>query len=479
MLGLPGRPASLNPVIEHHPALRQITPLLFESLLTVHPTTAELRPGLAESWQYSADGRQVTFSLPAELRWSDGTPQTAAGIAAALQATQHPDLLKFSEIVAEDDQTLVFKFLDIDCAAVTTLATLPLVPADHVESDQPVGSGPFIVADSESSQSGLSLIRNPYYHATPPLLERVIIRFLNPDTLPVVLSEGAAQFHIIGPMADSLDLPDGFTRLSYPTAEMVYVAINEAPHNDEPLPPPLRRALLMALDREVIITELFAGEGTILAGSLLPGHWAASGDVLSPPDYSPDEARSLLAQIGLRDDDWDGWLEREGNRLQLSIRLNGHNDLHQRLGWLVSSYYRDLGLFARAESVPPDSVIDDLFTHDFTLAIFRWPIFPDPDQRAYWHSQANEVGLGLNFTSYNNPQVDQLLKQGASVPGCQPAARAGFYAEVQKILAEERPVDFVVAPHQHIMKAKQLAGVEPGAFVPFTWNASEWYLQEE
>jgi peptide/nickel transport system substrate-binding protein len=480
VLGLPGQPMTLNPIINYHPTLRLITPLLYESLLKIDPVTAELMPGLAKEWHYSPDGKQVTFSLPPSLRWGDGTPLTAVDIAAGLQATQHPDLLKFSQIVAEDDQTLTFSFLDIDCAAITSLATLPLVPADQIEADQPVGSGPFIIAAQSETPPALELVRNPHYHGQSPWLDGITIRFVTENELPIIMSEGAGQFHIIGPLADNMNAPSGFEKVSYPLAEMLYVAINDAPLNDEPLPPPFRRALLMALNREEIVAELLGGEGTLLAGSLLPGHWAApDGDVLPLPAYTPEEARSLLAQIGLRDSDWDGWLEREGKPLQLSIRLNGHSNLHQRLGWLVSSYYRDLGLFARAESVPPDSVIDDLFTHDFTLAIFRWPILPDPDQRPYWHSKENEEGIGFNFTSYSNPQVDQLLEQAAAVPGCQMAARAELYAQLQQILAAERPVDYVLAPHQHLMVANQLVGVKSGAFAPFTWNATEWYLSGE
>jgi peptide/nickel transport system substrate-binding protein len=480
VLGIPGQPDTLNPITNLQPVMRLITPLLFESLLKVDPVTASLMPGLATDWRYSSDGRQVTFILPSGLRWSDGTGFTAVDVAASLQATQHPDLLKFSQIVAENDTTLTLTFLEIDCAAVTSLATLPLLPADQVLSDSPVGGGPFVVDVENDDASSLALIPNPQYHGTSPMLDGVTIRFIEPEALPIILSEGAGQFHVLGPMPGNVPSPSGFEKRSYPLPQMLYVAINQEPLNENPLPPPLRRALLMALNRAEIVTELLEGEGTLLAGSLLPGHWAANAeDELSPPAYAPDEARLLLTQIGLRDNNWDGWLERDGETVQLSIRLNGKNDLHQRLGWLVSSYYRDLGLFTRAESVPPDSVIDDLFTHDFTLAIFRWPILPDPDQRIYWHSTENEAGLGFNFTSYNNPQVDQYLEQAAALPGCSPTDRAQLYGEVQQILAEERPVDFVVAPHQHLMLSDRLAGTKTGPFAPFTWNATEWTLLEE
>jgi peptide/nickel transport system substrate-binding protein len=485
ILGVVGRATSLNPITDNTPALRELTPLLFDTLLRVDPYTAALQPGLAERWEYTEDGEQVIFHLPAGLTWSDGTPLTAADIAESLDATQHPALLAFSDIGARNDETLVFTFLNIDCAAVTTLAQLPLLPAQEITATIPTGSGPFMV--SEWSRT-LNLIRNPNYHGQPPNLDGFTIRFLHEDEIEIAVSEG--QFDVIGPIElsivnDKLTVNNSagrntsaFAIHNYPAPQVHYIAINYDPHNDDPLAPEVREALLLALDRETILAGVLDGDGQLMANSLLPGHWAAN-DTLSLPDYDTDTARDLLTDAGLRDTDGDGWLDRRGERLELGIRLNGRNPLHQNLGWLVSSYYRDLGLFARAESVPIDSVVDDLFTHDFTLALFSWSLLPDPDQRLFWQSTENEEGLGLNFTSYNNPQIDELLDQGVAIPGCRPQERANIYNEVQEILSQDRPVDFLLAPNRHLLVDNRLHGLQPGPFVGFTWNAPAWFLEGE
>lgn len=477
LLGLLGPPKNLNPITDNSAALHPITPLLFDSLLRVDPESAQVQPGLAQSWQFSADGRQVTFTLPPNLAWSDGTPYTAADVAASLQATQNPALLKFNRIAAANDQTLQFDFLEVDCAAVTTLGLLPLLPAEQILEPLPVGSGPFVIAGQGEDGRSMTLARNPYYAGTTPRLSEIELRFFSQSELEIVLSEGAGPFGAIGPLAQRPATPPGFRELTFPAAQMLGVAINYEPKNEPPLPEPVRRALLLALDRPAILAELLAGDAELLAGTLLSSHWAAN-PTLSPPAYNPEQAAALLAQAGLRDTDGDGWLELNGQRLELSLRLDGTNRQQQRLGWLVSSYYRDLGLFARAESVPRDSVTDDLFTHDFSLAIFGWPILPDPDQRVFWNTDENEPGLGLNFTSYNNPTLDSLMTEAATLPGCEVSARAKVYQAVQETLNSDRPVDFVLAPNRHLFVAETLYGLRPGPFAPFTWNAAEWYLEE-
>lgn len=449
--------------------------MLFDTLLHVDPTTAQLQPGLAESWEYSRDGKQVTFHFPAKLAWSDGRPLTAAAIAASLKATEHPALLAFSEITAPNPETLQLTFAAIDCAAVTTLAQLPLLPAAEVLDAMPTGSGPFKIAAWSENKRTLTLERNPNYRGPAPLLDGLTVRFIQDGEAAIALSEG--QFDAVGPIESKIAPPQPqiFTDLAYPAPQMTYLAINFAPKNVDPVEPQVRQALLLALDREAILAEALNGEGQLLAGPLLPGHWASNAG-LAWPAYDPDAARTLLTRAGLKDEDGDGWLDQDGRRLELSIRVNGENPLHQGLGWLAASYYRDLGLFARSDSIAFTGLVDDLFTHDFSLAIFSWPLLPDPDQRLFWRSNENEVGRGLNFISYDNPALDRLLDRAVAVPGCAAPDRARIYANIQKTLAAERPVDFLLAPNRHILVGDRLQGVNPGPFVPFTWNAVEWYL---
>ncbi len=447
---------------------------MFDTLLHVDPNTAQLRPGLAESWSYSNDGKKVIFQLPAGLKWSDGKLLTAAAIVASLKVTEHPALLAFSQIAAPDAATLELTFAKIDCAAVTTLAQLPLLPADAIQEPLPTGSGPFKIGEWSENKRTLSLTRNRYYAGPAPLLDGLTIRFIAEDEAAVALSEG--QFDALGPISASpLHVPD-LADLVYPAPQMVYVAINFAPKNTEAIAPEVRKALLLALDRPAILAEALAGDGQLLAGSLLPGHWAAKTD-LPQPAYDVKTARSLLRKAGLRDEDGDGWLDREGKRLELYVRTRGDKVLMQNLAWLVSSYYRDLDLLVRADTMSFTDTVDRLFKHDFDMAVFSWPLTPDPDQRLFWRSSENTEGQGLNFTSYDNPTLDKLLDRAVAVPGCDTGRRAKLYGEIQETLTVERPIDFLFVPNRHVLVGTRLHGLKPGPFAPFTWNVSEWYVQ--
>jgi oligopeptide transport system substrate-binding protein len=96
----------------------------------------------------------------------------------------------------------------------------------------------------------------------------------------------------------------------------------------------------------------------------------------------------------------------------------------------------------------------------------------------YWQSTENTEGLGLNFTSYHNPEVDRLLDEAVAIPGCDTGERAEIYGDAQRILAEERPVDFLLAPNRRLLVADRLQGVQPGPFAPFTWNVTDWSIAQ-
>ena len=70
---LSGSPTTLDPAAQGDAGSAAITAQLFESL-TSFDADLQVRPALAESWQFSDDGRQVTFHLRPDLTFSDGSP---------------------------------------------------------------------------------------------------------------------------------------------------------------------------------------------------------------------------------------------------------------------------------------------------------------------------------------------------------------------------------------------------------------------
>ena len=62
-----GDPHVVTGVPENH-----IIRALFEGLAVKNPVTLEPEPGVAERWEFSDEGRIITFYLNSEAKWSNG-----------------------------------------------------------------------------------------------------------------------------------------------------------------------------------------------------------------------------------------------------------------------------------------------------------------------------------------------------------------------------------------------------------------------
>ncbi len=61
--------------------------MIFPSLVQYKPGAEEFEGDLADSWEQSADGKTITFTLKTSGKWSDGKPITAADAALTVNTT--------------------------------------------------------------------------------------------------------------------------------------------------------------------------------------------------------------------------------------------------------------------------------------------------------------------------------------------------------------------------------------------------------
>ena len=486
--------STLNPLLvaDDDDLSRAVGRLLFDSLLRVNPQTAALMPGLARDWQASADGRTFTFHLRPGVTWHDGQSLSAADVIFTLAVAGDPegpspyrfDLAGVREVTTPDRATVVVTFDEPGCDALYAVGRVPILPGHLLEGQavarspfnrKPVGTGPFRFGSLEADGS-LVLNANEGYWAGRPRLDGWTYRLV-PDmaSLRENLNLGRAHLARLPDGLPVASLPEVFHLLSYPAGWWHFLALN----NDHPAlrDATVRRALALALDRGRLLAVALDGQGTLMDAPWLATHWAMDGASLTPLVYAPDQARGLLAEAGWRDTDGDGLLDKDGQRLQVSISTNVGNPVRERIALLVQQYWHVVGVSAQVETLPWGAFVDDLFQHAFDVAVFDWPLEPGPDQSWLWSAGEDGPGTGFNFVSYADPQADGLLKQGRTAPGCHPARRAAAYRDLAQRLAADQPYVFLFAAHRHLAVAKALAGPQPGPYGGLYWNITDWYLE--
>src|SRR6266851_8340436 len=85
-------PKNFNPLLVSNDAEETIRYLTGGVLVWVNRQTQQLEPELAESWNVSKDGRQITFKLRQRITFSDGALFSAADVAYTVQQLMDPAL---------------------------------------------------------------------------------------------------------------------------------------------------------------------------------------------------------------------------------------------------------------------------------------------------------------------------------------------------------------------------------------------------
>jgi peptide/nickel transport system substrate-binding protein len=486
--------STLNPLLaaDDDDLSRAVGGLLFDGLLRVHPQTAALTPGLALDWRVSDDGRTFTFHLRPGVTWHDGRPFSAADVTFTLAVAGDPEgpspfrfaLAGVSQAMAPDSMTVVVTFDEPGCDALYAVGRVPILPRHLLEgqglaeaafNQRPVGTGPFLFAAWKADGS-LVLNANQDYWAGRPHLDGWLYR-LAPDMagLQEDLRLGRAHLARLPDGLEVASLPEAFHVLSYPADRWYFLALN----NDHPAlrDGAVRRALALALDRERLLAAALGGQGALMDTPWLATHWAIAGASLTPLAYAPGQARQLLAEAGWRDTDGDGLLDQDGRPLHVDISANLGNPARERIALLAQQYWHAMGVSAQVEALPWGTFVDDLFRHAFDVGVFDWPLEPGPDQTWLWAAGENGPGTGFNFVSYEDAQVDRLLKQGRTAPACDPARRAAAYRDLAVRLAADQPYIFLFVAHRRLGVAEALVGPQPGPYGRLYWNVTDWWLE--
>jgi ABC-type transport system substrate-binding protein len=276
-VGTLGRVGSLDPRRGTSVIAREAWNLQYPTLTALDPLTLAPTTGIANAWSPLADGRGWRYSLRPELKWSDGTPVTAADVVYSLDHARDEHWPYAKGML----DSLRARALDNHTVAMTSTAArrpppgllLHIVPA-HVYSKVAsldadvaalgVADGSWQVVSKSVDSVELGVLGRP---AGPPL-DRIVLRtYASADALIGALASGHVDV-ISG-------LPDGdIGRLQ----ELPGVTVNHAGDGTryvlrfESLPNVrLRRLVSLAIDREALVADAVHGVGTPVSLDARPG----------------------------------------------------------------------------------------------------------------------------------------------------------------------------------------------------------------
>jgi peptide/nickel transport system substrate-binding protein len=241
----------------------------------------------------------------------------------------------------------------------------------------------------------------------------------------------------------------------------------------------VRRAIQMGIDVNALIEASLLGYGRPIASSRIPGTWAANNE-LQPLTYNPRGAEDLLAEAGWIDHDADGIRDcsgclyaQEGRGLYFGLMVIGDGS-REIAANLIARQLRQIGVWADVIVLDSNTVLSEVRDQEFDAYMGGWTQrYPnEPDQTALFTQRGDVLYTGANAGSYANSQVDELMAQALTLPGCVPAERAAIYHDIQAILQQDQPYVWLYAARDMVV-GRGLDGFAPYPNRPF-WNILDW-----
>ncbi|HET7090390.1 MAG TPA: ABC transporter substrate-binding protein [Anaerolineae bacterium] len=513
--GVVGQPQFINPLLcSFNEPDRDICALVFNGLVKFDERGAP-QPDLASRWTISQDdenyGLIYTFQLRDDVTWQDGQPFTADDVIFTIGLLQDPSfpgrpdigaLWRSVEAVKIDDRTVQITlqepfapFLDYAAVGMLPVHILNGVSAgellDHPFNQQPLGTGPFHVKElvSEPGQpQRIVLETNPRYFGRQPYINEVEFKYYA-TAAEAFEAYRAGEIHGISPItAADLDLVRETPSLNLFTAPISGLSLIFLNTNDPNSPffqeEDVRKALLLALDRQAIVDGALGAQAVVANGPFHQNSWAYDPDT-PPIEQDISRARQLLARAGwipsedvtgsANGDDSDLLPEadrpvapRIETRRSDALRLKSGVPLSFTLlvssdqvgvARAVANQWRVIGVNAEVRPVQIGLASNFLQARQYQAALAN-VVFdsPDPDPYPFWHE--TKASAGQNYSQFKDRDVSEVLEAARRV--VDPTRRAELYRRFAQMFNEKVPAIVLYYPVYSYGVSQRIRGVQLG-----------------
>jgi len=448
---------------------------IFESLLEYDPDKFELRTLLAEKYEVSDDGLEITFRIRDDVYFSDGVRITAddvlftyktiinPGVDAANLANYYQDIDKVIKI-----SNLEVKFImkKIYFRSLEFAGGMPIFPKHIYDFNDPeefnkhisnpVGSGPYVFEKWDVGRE-VVLRRNENYWGHKPKLEKIVYRFITNSTAAIqALQVGQVDF--MRPLAEQyaeLCKDEEFTKeikcLSYwhPGVGYFWMGWNQ----DRPFfkNRRVRLALTHLVNRELICKTLLKVPEARIPTGIFYIFGPQNDPTIKPWPYDPERAKELLDEAGWVDTNGDGIRDKDGIPFRFKYMI-GNIPIHKQIAKLLKDEAAKIGIEVIPDPYEWSVFIQRLQDREFDAVNLAWHGGLAQDPYQIWHS--SQIGKrGSNYIGFNNPEADAIIEEARQT--LDDKKRNRLYRQFHQILHKEQPYTFIYTrPEQRFLNKR-------------------------
>jgi peptide/nickel transport system substrate-binding protein len=452
-------------------------PVFIQRNANVWETLTELddnltaQPKLAQSWEVSSAGTRWIFHLKKGVKFHNGDLLSSGLVAANIRRLKdHPELdyyNTFASLVSatpQDELTIGLVFskpvVDLPNRLGHYFAGIfsPAAFGPDGKLSRPIGSGPYVFAQSSVGQYDRVTVFDQY-HDGKPYFSEIEFRIINDPAVRVmslirgdidmIAHHGGVPPSYMGMLKDKKEI----VIAAQDVAITHYLLFNCA---REPfLNPSCRDAFSRALDRQELAKLILLGSG-IAAHDFLAekaARWDRKRFSLLPD--SGEQTRKKLALCA----------KRTPLKLLLS-QSDASSWSYRHIADYLSDYFAKLGVPIRVEMLESGAWQKATEAGDYDLTMYPLSMptgIPDLLIRRLAYSKGIRVRGSGNTTHFSSVQVDNLFQEAINAPSA--SVHEETYNSILDLLAKEKP--FVPLYHERYYYAyrQRLAGIHVDPFL--------------
>ncbi len=447
---------SINPLVTVHPLAKQVQKHVLFMTLAAYDSTLQPMPRLA-SWRWNDRRTTLALSLRDDVTWHDGVPTTADDVVWTLELARDPavayprarDLAAVVAVVKLDSLSVEVRFdrpQPVFPDVLTDLAILPKHRFDGMGASsvrnaafnsQPIGNGPFEFVEYRPNQRWVFRRSEGFPESLGrPRVERFVVVVVDQATTKLAaLTSGELDFAGINPAHASF--VEGDPRLAvidYPVqfATALFWNHRRAPFDD----PRMRRALTLALDRELLVEADVYGFGSLADGPVSPDHpWFASPGRTT---YDAGEAERLLDALGWRREG-DEIRRREGRRLEFTLLAVGTGD--NALEQMIQAQLRRVGVAVSIRLLELTTLLGLAQGAERDFDVLISGISGDLSLGHVAALFGGDQPGPLAYSGYRSPSFDLAVERAARAESAPELEQA--WRDAQNILARDMPATWL------------------------------------
>ncbi|MBA2469853.1 MAG: ABC transporter substrate-binding protein [Chloroflexia bacterium] len=487
IIGTLGDASTINPFLAGDSEDEWRCKILYDEFVRSDPISYTPLPGIAAEWEIN--DLVITFTLQADVTFSDGSPLTAEDVAFTMRGFIHPDTgspkqSRFLAIegaeayaagsaddvsginvidagtleitLARPDAPFLYNMRYVWPVPMAALEGQSLTEADFFQN--PVGAGPYTFESWTTGGDFVATANESFWESGKPSIAKVTHRVIA-DSQSLVLA-------LQGNEIDGSNYPNpAGTELLEQNADLELIIppfgspngwIFNCRHEVLGIKE-VRQAIAMALDTEQFAADALLGLGEAGLGPIAPGSWAFDS-TLEPIPFDVETARTMIEEAG-------------ASGAQIRFAVNSGNVLRE--DWLT---YTQQALSEIGIEVIPELV--DYATHveavtlnqDFEVSGVDFAGVNSEPSALFDQFHSTAAG---NYSGFSTPELDALLEE---VKGTlEQEAAIPIYADIQRIIMDEVPMHFAwYRPFLHAVNKTKFAGYQSSSDFGLFYFLQDW-----